>query len=297
MNKMKVALAALSFVAMSANAAALKTQYFYQTDTDKNAVTPEYDYNDQTINYNGGDKDELSGFSNLKVTYERGLSDMFSVGIAVPYQVSGTDKSTGGVNQSVKGLGDIDIYAKGTYALADDMNLHFGLGIHWGLAKLTFNNTSYNADDNRFALVPYIGYVYNLGGFTLGAKLSFDLGIVKAKWQDNVDVPNQSLNVSGGDTTKATIFGELPFSGGLAGLAVSYRAISMHKETAGGPTINAEDGLNWIDFDLYATYEVADGITIIPAFGYSILENSYVANNQVSNGNDVRASLQGRFTF
>jgi hypothetical protein len=226
---------------------------------------------------------------------------MFSAGITVPYQLSGTDKVDGGTtqNQSVTGLGDIDIYGKGTYVLADDMNLHFGLGLHWGLNKRTYNATKYDAGDNRLDLVPYVGYVYNLGGFTLGAKLSFELGLVKAKWQNNTDTPPDSSTVSGGDTTKATLFGELPFSGGLAGLAVSYRAISQHKETFSnsGGSFNDEDGTNWIDIDLYATFDVADGITIIPAVGYSILEDSYYLSNAVSNGNDIRASVAGRFTF
>lgn len=292
MKKLTSAVAALGFVAMSAQAA-VKTQYLYQADADRNVVEAGLGYSNTTTKLTGGNKNEIAGLTVLNLQYERGLNDMFSVGASIPWALAGKIKATGSSDDDYTGLGNLNLYGKGTYALADSMQFQFGLALNLGLNKQKITATKQDYGTNTMMLAPFVAYVMDMGGFNLGAKLSFELMLNKGK-RDNAGTDQ---DVKGGETTRLAVFGEMPFSEGLVGLAVAYRAQNTFKYQAAGAAESAPGGANWIDVDVYGNWYANEMITVIPSLGYSMGQTKNSGFTKIDSQDELRLGLAGRFVF
>lgn len=295
MKKLSLAIVSLSMYAMSAQAA-LKTQYFFQADAGKSVATAELGMKTlslkQTTTTAAGNTEFSGTFLNLG--YEYGLNDMFAVGIALPYQFSGKIKGTGATSDPKwDGMGDIGLYGKGTMDMGGS-NLQFGLGLNMSMGKAKLDTTAgqekANYQDGRTYIVPYVGYVMPMGGFNVGAKLSFELNLTTAKRDVGTGTDQ---DYKGGETTKFGLFGEMPFTGGLLGAELAYRSVNQNK--AGTTTLtDMDNGYSMLDIHLYGTYEINEMITLIPDINYGMAQ---VKSNAYNGGSDMSFKLAGRFTF
>ncbi len=287
MKQISLAIAALGFVA-SAHAAPLRTQYFFQADADKNVAQAAFGYGNSSFKDPVGNKTEEAGSLRLNLNYERGVNDKMAVGILVPWLISGKIKVTGQPDRDHNGVGDIVIYAKGTAALNDNQNFQYGLGLSYSLTDPTTNSTRVDAQDGRISFIPYIGYVASVSGnLNLGAKLSYNVAVNTPKVKNDMG----TFDHKGKDVTTFSVFGEVPFMTGVAGLEIAYRAVNSTKNETG--TLNG-DGINWLDLNIYGTVLLDESWTLIPTVGYSNAQNGSAA---VDSGTDLHVAVAARYTF
>ena len=198
---------------------AVKSEFFYQAAPGVQVVTPEFNYIAITVETNNAGtptKTEVKR-TGVRVAYDYGINQMFSVGAALEYS---TSKDEGNTPTTIEaGLNDIEVNFKGTYAMGPG-NLRFGSELSYSLGdrKIEANGNS-NAYTGGHILTPYLGYDMNLGKGVAGTKLARQMNLGKQK----VDNNGVTTEYEGDEETQFDLFYEQGINADWnAGGALSY---------------------------------------------------------------------------
>ena len=305
-------IAALGFVASSAFAeTAVKTEYFHQTAMDKNEGTAGLSYSTTKTKFTAaGAADAKADLLPLTLRYERGLSDMFSVGAQLGYLLSGGSNvggTTAGDSYDRKGMSDLIVYMRGQYGLQSNMSLHYGLDLNASLGKAkitsdTTGRTEQTYQSGGMGLTPYVGMAYAMDANIFGLKLStmFDLG--KRKTDVATATTTTSTDYTGANTTKLALFYETAMMGGIAGAELFWAGTNTLKGNTNGTetTTTAVDqygmyvGSNTMGLNLYGAFDMNETTTLLANLGYAW---GSTFPTGVDSSNTWNLGVAGRFTF
>ena len=239
-------IAALGFVATANAETAVKTEYFHQAAAEKNEGTVALDYSDSSTESKANSRhaDFKKTLTPITLRYERGLTEEWSVGAALPYMLSGSGDLSGSVagdKYDIKGMGDLVVYMRGQHGIQSNMSVHYGLDLSYSLGKAKRNGTSVGSDGTKDAtfqsggmgLMPYVGMAYAMDAHIFGAKLSTEIALGDTKRTDettNASTTTTAENtLTGGHTTKLAAFYETAAMGAVLGAELSYSGTSTIK--------------------------------------------------------------------
>lgn len=293
-------------VSVSANAAAMKSEFFYQTEADKNQVTPELMYSSQSLKFKSTSTNKWeSTNTTLRVSYERGINEMLSAGARLPFTTATLDKKTTASDKTeTSGIGDLTFFLKGNYSIMDGQALWFGTDLVFSPGDHTSKRKSATkTEDNNYAgghsLNPYVGWSMMAGSFVVGAKLSTELGIGDRTSKDTTTVGGTAVKNkrSGGHTTALTLFGEMPITNGNVGAKLVYAG--MNTTTVKPPTgaSSKVSGLTSLGLGVYGNYDVTPTIAVIGGLDYTKVTSGTAYSQTLDSGSGLALNVGGRFTF
>lgn len=299
-------IAALGFVASSAFAeTAVKTQYFYQTEADKNQGTADLGYSSSTIKYSTANiTNTTMSLMPLTLRYERGLSDMFSVGAQLAYLLGGASNVGGtvaGDKYDVKGMSDLMVFMRGQYGVMSNMSIHYGLNLNAALGKAKTKNatgegqTEASYQTGGMGLTPYVGMAYAMDSHIIGARLttSFDLGKRKTENQPATGATTTS-DVTGGNRTNLAAFYETAAMGAIVGAELYYGGTNTTKTIDANGAETTARGYNSYGLNLYSTYDLNEMTTLLARVGYDM---GTALPSNIDSTNAWNIGVAGRFTF
>lgn len=295
-------LAALGLVVSVSANAAMKSEFFYQTDAEKNQITPVLMYNSKDVKFDvaGVQKAETTA-TTLNLSYERGINEMLSAGVRLPYTTTTMEQGTS--KEETKGIGDITLFLKGNHTLVEGQALWFGadLGLSPGDHTSKVKSAT-KTEDNNYAgghsITPYVGYSMLVSSWVVGTRLSTTLGLgdrtVKTTSLAGTETKTKD---TGANTTALTVFGEMPITAGNVGAKVTYAGIDTlkSKDAAGATTRTA--GHTTIGLGVYGNYDFSEAATLVGGIDYTKLASDSYAGVKVDSTSDMAINVGGRFTF
>jgi hypothetical protein len=290
MKSLTATLAALGLTLAAHATTDIKSEYFYQADTDANILTPALTYNSSSYKETGNTKQDTTG-QNLNLAYERGLTEMYAVGANLGYTTSKTEQGTS--ETDIKGLTDIQIFAKGRYAFVEGSSMHYGADLYFSPSErqVDLTNNEWDAMSGGNSLRPWVGYQWLMGSHVLGTKLSTDflLGEKSVK----VKGAAAATKIKGGEETKLAVFYEIPHEMGAVGLEAFYTAMAETKQG----TTEQNDGHNMMGLRVYSPYRFSEAATVIGNLKWSQWASSSVGGVDVDSTSDLSLNVAGRFMF
>lgn len=295
MKSLTATLAALGLTLAAHATTDIKSEYFYQADTDANVLTPALNYNSNSNSVKGKvsgttTKTDTTG-QNLNLAYERGLTEMYAVGANLGYTTS--KQEVGTAETDTKGLQDIQIFAKGRYAFVEGSSMHYGAELYFSPSEKQIDNANKEEDamSGGNSLRPWAGYQWLMGSHVLGTKLSTDflLGEKSVK----VKGAAAATKYKGGEATKLGVFYEIPHEMGAVGFEAFY---SSTAETKTGSTV-AANGFNMMGLGVYSPYRFSEAATVIGDLKWSQRASSSVGETDVDSSSDLSLNVAGRFMF
>ncbi len=297
------AIATLGLVVSVSASAATKSEFFYQTDADKNQLTPVLVYNtaNKTFESTGTDKTDTKA-TNLKVRYERGINEMLSAGALIPYVMKTDETDTGTTSKNeFKGMGDLTLFLKGNHAMAEGATLWFGadLNLSPGDQKVTVKTgkNEVNGYAGGHSLNPYVGYSMLMSSYLVGAKLSTELGIGDRTRKVDSSGTETKSKLTGGHTTALTLFGEMPITGGTAGAKLVYAGKNTTKDKDATGATTTTGGYTTIGLGVYGNYDFSETAALVAGLDYTKLAGDRAEDKKVDSTSDMSLSVGGRFTF
>ncbi len=280
----------LSFIVLGFTSSAFATmenEIFWQAKSGENFFTPSFEYNSQSLEFEGGTKSDLS-LPTTGLQYEYGFNEMLSFGAELAYTFGTTEVEAGGntTESDTDGLEDIEIFAKGQMELDSNSSFHFGAALGLGLGDSeTDEDGNDNRSSGRIGLTPYVGYVRNMGPGWIGARLSYQFFLTEESEVDKSQTPDQESSFSNGETLFLTAFYEMPMAWGLLGFNVQYQARSERKLTelngAEQNDVSQNDDFNAIAFTVYPRYKINDMITLVGEATYGFLTNDELSGTNL----------------
>lgn len=297
MKSVFTALVALGLGFTAQAATQIQSEYFYQADTDNNVLTPELRYQSFSQEISKSKTDSTG--QNLNLSYERGLTDMYSVGAVLGYQTAQSE--TGTSTTDVKGLNDVQIFAKGRYAFVEDSSLHYGADLYFSPSErqqdLTKSDHEVDAATGGNKLTPYVGYQWLLGSHVLGTRLTTDFLLGKRSVSTKSLVGSNAVTTKskseGGEETALSFFYEIPHDMGAVGFEAFYMSVA---ETEVSDTKQG-DGRNEIGLGVYSPYRFSETATVIGDLTWSQWATSSQGGKDVDSTSDINVSVSGRFMF
>jgi hypothetical protein len=293
MKSLTTTIAALGLTLAAHATTDIKSEYFYQAAPDANILTPGLNYNSNSYKTVGGTKKDTTG-QNLNLAYERGLTEMYAVGANLGYTTSKQEQGT--TDTDIKGLNDIQIFAKGRYSFVEGSSMNYGADLYFSPSERQYDGTNANnpemdAMSGGNTLRPWVGYQWLMGSHVLGAKLSTDflLGEKSVK----VKGAAAATKIKGGEETKLAVFYEIPHEMGAVGFEAFYMAMA---ETKQGST-EQNDGHNMMGLGVYSPYHFSEGATVIGDLKWSQWATSSVGGVDVDSSSDLSLKVAGRFMF
>jgi len=292
MKSLTTTIAALGLTLAAHATTDIKSEYFYQADTDANILTPALNYNSNSYKM-GSTKTDITG-QNLNLAYERGLTEMYAVGANLGYTTSKQEQGT--TDTDIKGLNDIQIFAKGRYAFVEGSSMHYGAELYFSPSEKQKDNTNANnpeedAMSGGNSLRPWVGYQWLMGAHVLGTKLSTDflLGEKSVKTKGAA----AATKYKGGEETKLAVFYEIPHEMGTVGFEAFYTAMA---ETKTGSTV-AYNGYNMMGLGVYSPYRFSEAATVIGDLKWSQWATSSIGGVDVDSSSVLSLNVSGRFMF
>jgi len=305
----KLFLFALIALGISANAAT-KSEFFYQTEAGHNQLTPEFMYRSQNITYDATGTRKIDTTTTLfNLRYERGINDMLSAGVMLPYITQTAKEDTGSVAKTeTKGLGDITLFLKGNYALAEGQTLWFGLNLNVSPGKMTSKMKAGGKTENNYysgghSIAPYVGYSTLVSSWVVGAKLT-TLVYLGDRSLDQTSTTGTVTNYKLGDgkTAALTVFGETPITNGNAGVKLTYTGVNTTLDKANNSTTRFS-GYSTLGLGAYGNYDFSEGASLVAGLEYTkVTSSTYrtvgtTTSGKVDSTSDIGIQLAGRFTF
>jgi hypothetical protein len=290
MKSLTTTIAALGLTLAAHATTDIKSEYFYQAAPDANILTPGLNYNSSSYKQTGGTKQDTTG-QNLNLAYERGLTDMYAVGANLGYTTSKTEQGTS--ETDVKGLQDIQIFAKGRYSFIEGSSMNYGADLYFSPSErqIDLANNEWDAMSGGNSLRPWVGYQWLMGSHVLGTKVSTDflLGEKSVK----VKGAAAATKIKGGEETKLAVFYEIPHEMGAVGFEAFYTAMA---ETKQGST-EQNDGHNMMGLGVYSPYHFSEAATVIGDLKWSQWASSSVGGVDVDSSSALSLNVAGRFMF
>lgn len=290
--RLAIVITTLGFAGAAFAGTPIKSEFFYQTEMEKQQVTPELTYGSTKTKATAGTQTETK--QTLNVKYEYGLNEMLSAGAKIGYQTGSTEPAGGGASTDEKGVTDLNIYMRGQYAWMDGGSFHFGANFNASLGEREVDTAKNEntAMTGGMGLTPYVGYQWLMGKGVIGTKLSteMDIGDRKVKTKP----ANTTSKVTGFNETALTGFYEHPFEKGLIGTSVSWIAFNTQETKTSGTTTTTAGGNLW-QLKVYPTYDLNETTTILGEVAYtSLLSEKFAGSKDVT---DLNIQVGGRFTF
>ena len=298
-------LAALGLVVSVSANAAMKSEFFYQTDADKNQLTPELAYSNKNIKFEstGTNKQDTTA-TTLNLRYERGINEMLSAGVLLPYTSTTAKTDTGTTSKDeMKGLGDISLFLKGNHTLVEGQALWFGANLNLSPGDKTVKGKTADKDEvNNYSgghsIAPYVGYSMLVSSWVVGARLSTALGIgdrtVKTTPFGGSEAKTKE---SGGVETALTVFGETPITNGNVGVKLAYAGVNTTKSKSAAGVTTPTGGYTTIGLGVYGNYDFNETAALIGGIDYAKMASDRVADTKVDSTSIMAINVGGRFTF
>jgi hypothetical protein len=264
------------------------SEFFYQTEAGKQAVTPKFSFLTSSTQMNGAAKANVSGWS-LGASYEYGFISEISVGVTLDYRTEDT-KTSGAQTTTASGLDDLQLFVKANMP-AGPGSLKYGaaLGISPGDHKIETNGDSNNNTGGNM-LTPYIGYEYDMAPCVFGAKLATDLRLGDATSKSG----SISTDYSGNEKTTFSLFYEHSFSSDMKlGASLDWVTTSDTKPK-GGTAVEAISPTQLLS--VYLPMTVAAG-TLIPELQYGFTTDDKVSGVKIDTYNVMNLDVAYRMTF
>jgi len=295
-------LAALGLVVSVSANAAMKSEFFYQTDADKNQITPELVYGSKSVEFDvtGVQKAETKA-TTLNLSYERGINEMLSAGVRLPYTTTTDEQGT--QKTDTKGIGDIALFLKGNHTLAEGQALWFGADLNLSPGDHTSKvKSATKTEDNNYkgghSIAPYVGYSMLVSSWVVGTRLSTEMGLgdrtVKTTPLAGAEAKTKE---TGEHRTALTAFGEMPITGGNVGAKLTYAGIDTKKSKDAAGTTTRTAGYTTIGLGVYGNYDFSETAAIIAGIDYTKLASDRYQGVKVDSTSDMAINVGGRFTF
>lgn len=297
------AIATLGLVVSVSASAATKSEFFYQTDADKNQLTPELTYQTQKWEFESTGTNEVEAKTTmLNFRYERGINEMLSAGAMIPYTMTSQDLNTGTSSKTdAKGLGNLTAFVKGNHALAEGSTLWFGADLVLSPGDKETKVKTGTDEANNYAgghsLNPYVGYSMLMGSYLVGTKLSTELGIGDRTEKTDTSGTVTKTKNTGAVTTALTVFGEMPITAGTAGVKLTYAGVNTEKEKDAAGTTTTTGGYTTLALGFYGNYDVSETASVVGGLDYTKLAGDRAFDQKVDSTSDIALNVGGRFTF
>ncbi len=294
MKSLMTTLLVLSGTIAAQAATHVQSEYFYQAESDNNVLTPEVTYNSDSIKMKAQNKTETTG-ENLNLTYERGLTEMYSAGVMVGYTTN-TSETKGSNDTDTNGLSDVQFFGKGRYSFMEGSSFHYGAYLFLSPSdqeiEVKTSKTEYDANSGGNSLRPYVGYQWLLGSHVLGTRLSTDFLIGKRSVKTKT-TSTTTNKYEGGEATQLSVFYEIPYEMGAVGFEAFYTGINQQKKDG----VEQHDGYNTMGLSVYSPYHFSDSATVIGNLTWSQRATASIAGTDVDSSSTLAVSVSGRFMF
>lgn len=299
MSKMMMIIAslALGFVAQAEEGekakSIVKSEYFYQTEANKNEATPELGYTSSTSKpVDKNLKEATTKNTLLSVTYERGLNDVWAFGGTLGYVTGKFDNGT--TETDNKGLDDVQLFVKGMNSLTPGTAYNFGATLNYSLGKKEVKATEESVNSGGVLLTPYLGYQYLIGNAVIGTKLQTTFHVMPSKIDYRTTTPATEEELTGGNRSILTGFYETTAAGATWGGEVGYWGTST-TESKVASTTNKFPGETGYTVGGYTRWDVTPQATFVGKLSW---ENQLSNHNEaIDSTNVIDLNLGGRFTF
>lgn len=282
----------------TSSGSAIQSQYFFQSEAGQNQIFTQAMFATNTIKRAPPSSNNTSNLTALRLRYERGLNEMFTVSgeIGAPFNT----QINGGNSYTLKGLFDLLFQVRGRKSLSNNMNLYFGGVINHSLGKneWTLNNsnelTSINVQSGGTGFSPYVGFSYSLRPITLGARLSTEIDLIERK--STVIVGSTTLNSEdrGRNETKLATFAERAIDSDIIGIELYYSSRNTQKMTYSDGSTGTIDGDHNIGLSVYNFYYFNSDTALLTMFEYI---KGVALKTGTTSDNTWGVVIGGRFLF
>ncbi|MBK8203971.1 MAG: hypothetical protein IPK68_17215 [Bdellovibrionales bacterium] len=293
MKSLTTTIAALGLTLAAHATTDIKSEYFYQAAPDANILTPALNYNSNSVKTTAT-KTDTTG-QNLNLAYERGLTEMYAVGANLGYTTSKED--AGATDTDIKGLNDIQIFAKGRYSFVEGSSMNYGAELYFSPSEKQIDSTNNEKDamSGGNSLRPWVGYQWLMGSHVLGTKVSTDF--LLGEKSEKTKSAAAATKYKGGEETKLAVFYEIPHEMGAVGFEAFYAATA---ETKTGSTVSV-NGYNTMGLGVYSPYHFSEAATVIGELKWSQLASSTLGSSagtlDVDSSSILSLNVAGRFMF
>lgn len=278
---------------LSANfAKAIEPVFFHQAKGQSIEISPTLLSVDHSYKIKGSSTTlKINGLlTNIKGEY--GISENYSTGLILGY---GNYEMTypGAPNQNSSGLGDPELFFYGNNGIGNG-TLRYGASLFLPLEKSKVEGNNSNLATGGTKLQPYVGYDVALGSFLLGGKGSYDLLKTETEAEITSGGTKTTIKGTGGETLTMTVFGEMPLSSALLGLAVGYSSTAKTKTKTATTTTENADARTAYGAAVYGTI-LWENARLTPTLSYQTVtweQTSTIENNSVTS-----LSLLANFVF
>jgi len=225
----------------------------WQARGGKNAVRAGYTYSNQTFQSELSPANDVdTNINNITLGYERGLNDMFAVGINLDYL---TFKTTGPYSSGLNHLG-LDFKANHKLGFG---GLYYGLDADFGLENREADNTSTGGID----LAPHIALVFGNRHLGYGLRASYNFDLEKT-FEDSTGNETTQEN---GNTFNLELFFEKSLSDkSLFGVSVAYEAVEFTEDENGNEIGDESKGFEFSVYGAVGCGCSSGGLHFLPRF-------------------------------
>ena len=272
--------------------------FFWQARAGENVLEGGMDYSSRTIEFSstlGSTKNSLSGIENIKFGFERGLTEMFSVGVNWAYanmtaeRVQGSSITNLTTNSSLSGMRDLVIYGKGQGVLQSQMSYHYGSQFSMSIGNRTKDETGSewqnDAKSGGYTLRILGGIQFQLPQMIVGGQGAFDVFASDKTIESKSSFSTTTSSYSGGKELIFSGFGEyagfkmssLPLS--VLGVVCEYHNIDPITTNGG----TESEGLrNFVRFKTYPVFQLNSKILLMGDFYYDYYTDASTSSSNLT---------------
>ena len=292
----------------AAYAAETTTQYFYQAPAMTHVFNPSLSYGQATQKDKGGAGDDTTTGFDLGLGYLYGIDEDMAVGVNLGFSNASTSvepaNSALPLVRGGAGMTDLGLRFQGRVPMVGPGNLIYGARAN--LSLLAASQDLYGGRNNGIGysfLAPYVGYEWDLGFGTVGAKLDYELVRTNRKLKQSL-LNGTELTATNKPGAKFnwSLFYEMNMHDVTWGLSADIiETTSSNRSTTQLRNLPAVDTVDPASQDLmlrlYGNYAIDKDFSIQPAFSYTQLMNKYREGVEMENDTEWNVTVAARFGF
>lgn len=267
----------------------LGSQYQHQTGDRKIELTPGFGWNQTKTDATSGTASYKGWRGFLKAEY--GTSEAMSIGFLFDY---GNAQYTATQTVTRKGLQDPEFFLNARQMVGPG-SLRYGFALDMAVEDhIVGSSGDTNRSSGGVSLRPYVGYEWQTGPHTLGARVSYSANIHDGKVQDKRTTPETESRIKGGNSLYSALFYEADITPLILGASVGIRNTERTHEILNQQAADLGSSYSSIGGQVYGAWLATSSITLLPAVAYTEVTALPAGANKI---HAWEFALSARFEF